>query len=100
MKHITGIVRSTSLENVVRSLEHMGIRGMTISEVKGLGEEVRLNSPYSIHDKIEIVVSDDKADVVAKTILDQTRTGLAGDGIVTVAPLDYAVRIRTEERLK
>jgi nitrogen regulatory protein PII len=55
MKLITGIVRTTSLERVVQSLERIGIKGMTISQIKGLGEELRLNNPYSIHDKIEII---------------------------------------------
>jgi nitrogen regulatory protein PII len=100
MKLVTAIVRTTSLERVVQALEHTGIKSMTISEIKGLGEQVRLNNPYSIHDKIEIYVSDDEADVAVKTILENTRTGLAGDGVVAVASLDYAVKIRTEERLK
>lgn len=100
MKMVTAIVRTISLEHVVKSLEHVGIKGITISEIKGLGEEVRLNNPYSIHDRIEIIVGDEKADMVVKTIIDNSRTGLAGDGVVTVANLDYAVKIRTEENLK
>lgn len=100
MKLVTGIVRTTSLERVVHALEQVGIKGMTISEVKGLGEEVRLNRPYSIHDKIEIIVPDEKADEIMKVILEHARTGLAGDGTVSVAPLDDAVRIRTEKKLQ
>ncbi len=100
MKLVTGIVRTTGLKRIVRSLEISGIKNMTISEIKGLGEELRLNNPYSIHDKIEIIVSDEKAGTVVKTILAHARTGLAGDGVITVAPLNYAVKIRTEEELK
>jgi nitrogen regulatory protein P-II 1 len=99
MKLIAATVRTTSLERVVQSLEHMGIKSMSISEIKGLGEEVRLNNPYSIHDKIELIVSDAQADAVIGAILENGRTGLAGDGIISVAPLDYAVKIRTKERL-
>ncbi len=100
MKLVTGIVRTTSLERLVHALEQIGIKGMTISEIKGLGEELRLNNPYSIHDKIEIIVSDEKADRVVKTIFDYARTGLAGDGVVFITSLDYAVKIRTEEKLE
>ncbi len=100
MKLVTSIVRTTILERVVHSLEHIGIEGMTISEIKGLGEELRLNNPYSIHDKVEIIVSDEKANGVVKAILDATRTGLAGDGVISVASLDYAVKIRSEEKMK
>jgi nitrogen regulatory protein P-II 1 len=99
MKMITAIVRTTSLQHVVHQLEKIGIRGLTISEIKGIGEEVRLNNPYSIHDKIEIYVPDEKIDEVVQLILDEAGTGLAGDGIVAVSPTDYAVRIRTRERL-
>ncbi len=100
MKLVTGIVRTTSLERIVHALEHIGIKGMTISEIKGLGEELRLNNPYSIHDKIEIIVSDEKANAVVKAIIDCARTGLNGDGVISVAALDYAVKIRSEEKLK
>lgn len=99
MKLITCIVRTTSLERIVKALGHIGIRSMTISEIKGLGEQIALNRPYSIHDKIEIVVSDEKADAVARTILENSGTGLAGDGILFVRSLDYAVKIRTGEKL-
>lgn len=95
MKLVTGIVRTTSLDRLVHVLEQIGIRSMTISEVKGLGEELRMNNPYSIHDKIEIIVPDDRADEVVKTILNNAETGLAGDGIVSVLTLDSFVHIRT-----
>jgi nitrogen regulatory protein P-II 1 len=100
MKKVIAVLRTTSLERVVKSLEHIGIKSMTISEIKGLGEEVRLNNPYSIHDKIEIYVSVEKVDAVVKTIYENARTGLAGDGVVTVAPLDSAIKIRTGKRLE
>jgi nitrogen regulatory protein P-II 1 len=100
VKLITAIVRTTSLERVVKSLEGIGITSMTISKIRGLGEEVRLNNPYAIHEKIEVIVADEKADAVVKTVLENTRTGLVGDEVITVASLDYTVRIRTEERLK
>lgn len=99
MKLVTAIVRTTSLERVVHALERIGITHITISEIKGLGEGLQLDAPYSIHDKIEIIAPDDKADAVVRTMLEHTRSGLAGDGIVSVAPLDFAVKIRTKERL-
>jgi nitrogen regulatory protein PII len=100
MKQVTAVVRTTSLERVVHALELAEVKGMTISQIKGIGEEVRLNNPYSIHDKIEIIVPDEKADAVVKVILENTRSGLAGDGIITVLSLDYAVTIRTKEKMR
>ena len=100
MKLIAATVRTTSLERVVQSLEQNGIKSLSILEIKGLGEEVRLNNPYSIHDRIELIVSDDQVDAVVKAILENVRTGLAGDGIISVAPVDFAIKIRTKERLE
>ena len=99
MKLITATVRMTTLERVVQSLENIGIRSISISEIKGLGEQVRLNSPYSIHGKIELIVSDGQVDDAVNTMLENVRTGLPGDGILSVAPLDFAVKIRTKDRM-
>jgi nitrogen regulatory protein PII len=99
MKIVTAIVRPTGVQHVIQQLEKIGIQGLTISEVKGIGEEVRLNNLYSVHDKIEIFVHDEKADKVTQVILEHAATGLAGDGVVAVLPTDYAVRIGTGERL-
>lgn len=99
MKMVTAVIRTSSLERIVEMLEARGFKGMTIFAVKGTGEEVRLNNPYTIHERIEIVVPDDQADSVVDIILEHGRSGLVGDGIVAVAPLEYAVKIRTKERL-
>jgi nitrogen regulatory protein PII len=58
MKMVMAIVRTTSFERIVKALEGAGVRSMTISQIKGIGEQVTLNTLYSIHDKIEILVSD------------------------------------------
>ncbi len=100
MKMVTAIIRTSSLEHVVSRLEKIGIRGLTFFQVKGIGEEVRLSSHYSIHDQIEIIVPDDRADAVAGIIAEHAATGLAGDGLVAVSPVDYAVKIRTNQRLE
>ena len=100
MKLITAIVRTTRLEAVVQTLEQAGIKGMTISEIKGLGEEVRLYNPYTIHDKVEIIVPDDAAEKAVAVLLENSRIGIPGDGIIAVQTLDYAMKIRTAEKLK
>lgn len=99
MKIVTAFIRTTSLENIVKSLEGIGVKGMTISEIKGIGQEVSLNKPYTIHDRIDVIVLDEKADEVVNIILEHGRSGLAGDGMVFVHPADYAIKIRTKEKL-
>jgi nitrogen regulatory protein P-II 1 len=99
MKLVTAIVRTTSLQHVVQHLGKIGVKGLTISQIKGLGEELRLNNPYSIHDKIEIFVPDEKSDEVTQIILEHAAMGLAGDGLVAVSPVDFAIKIRNREPL-
>lgn len=99
MKMITAIVRTTSLERIVRSLESADVKGMTISEVKGIGDQVRISGPYEVHNRIEIIVPDDKADAVSTLIMELAHTGLAGDGLISVCPLDYVVAIRTRDKI-
>ncbi len=99
MKHLFAIIRTTCLERTVKALEERGIKGITISDVKGTGEQVELFKPYTIHKRIDIIVPDDKADEVSVIILENSHTGLAGDGIIAVSPVDYMIKIKTKERI-
>ena len=99
MKLITAIVRSESLENIVKALEADGIRGMTVSEVKGVGEQVQVFSPYTIHKKIEIIIPDERAEGVANIIFDYGHTGFAGDGLIAILPVDCVIKIRRKEKI-
>jgi nitrogen regulatory protein P-II 1 len=100
MKLITAIVRTTNLEAIVKSLERSGIRGMTISEVKGTGQQVPLFKPYTIHNRIDIFIPDAKVDEVTRIILDHASTGLAGDGCIALQPVECIIKIRTREKIE
>jgi len=99
MKLITAIVRSTCLDDIMKSLEEIGVKGMTITEVKGIGEQVELFQPYTIHKRIELFVPDERVEEISKVILEHARTGLAGDGLIAVFPIDYMIKVRTGEKL-
>ncbi len=47
--------------------------------------------------RIEVVVSDDKVDLVVDTIVATAKTGTIGDGKLFVIPVSRAIRIRTGE---
>jgi nitrogen regulatory protein P-II 1 len=98
MKMVTAFIRTTSLERIIKSLAKIGIRGMTISEIKGIGQQVELFRPYTVHDRIDIIVPDEKVEEVTDKILEHASTGLAGDGHIAVFPLDYTIKIRTMEK--
>lgn len=98
MKTVTAVIRTESLEAIVKSLGERGVRGMTIAEIKGLGREVQLYQPYSVHNRIEIIVPDEKVEEVTAVILQHGKTGFAGDGLIGVYPMDYMIKIRTGEK--
>ena len=83
-----------------------GIRGLTISEVRGYGRqkghtETYRGSEYQIEFipkiKIEIVVDDTLLDKVIEAILRTAKTGQVGDGKIFISDIKDVIRIRTEE---
>lgn len=97
MKLITAVIRSICLEKVITQLNNIGIKGLTVFEVKGRGEEVVLYRNFSVHSRIEIIVPDQQVERVRETILDVSCTGKQGDGIITVQEIKECTRIRTRE---
>jgi nitrogen regulatory protein PII len=95
------------MENEVKeALYREGINLMTVSEVKGYGRqkghtETYRGSEYQIEFvpkiKIEIIVDENKADLVIDSILSVAKTGQVGDGKIFVSTIDEVIRIRTEE---
>jgi nitrogen regulatory protein PII len=88
------------------ALAELGIEGMTVTEVKGFGRqkghtEIYRGSEYTVDFlpkiKIEVVLSDSAVENAVKAIVAAAKTGKIGDGKVFIAPVDEAVRIRTEE---
>ncbi|PTY02935.1 P-II family nitrogen regulator [Verrucomicrobia bacterium LW23] len=106
MKKIEAIIKPFKLEEVKLGLNEIGLEGMTVTEVKGLGrqrghKEFYQGSEYMANFlpkvKVEIVVPDDKVDLVIAVILDSARTGKIGDGKIFVLDVEQVLRIRTRE---
>jgi len=104
MKKIEAIIRHLKLDEVKEKLDEIGVRGMTVEEVKGAGKqkgytetwrgskrEVFLNPKLLL----KIVVPDEMAARVVETIAEQSRTGEIGDGKIFVSSIEEAVAIRT-----
>ena len=107
MKKIEAIIKPFKLEEVKAALSEIGIQGMTLTEVKGFGRqkghtEIYRGSEYTVDFlpkvKLEIVVEDNQADQVVRTIVKTANTGKIGDGKIFVSAVEEAVRIRTGER--
>ncbi|AYY79571.1 MULTISPECIES: P-II family nitrogen regulator [Proteus] len=106
MKYIIAIIKPFKLEEVRELLSELGIKGMTISEVKGYGRqkghaELYRGAEYEVNFlpkvKIELAVCDEQLEPVMQTIMQATDTGKVGDGKIFVLELLQAVRIRTGE---
>ena len=106
MKMITAIIKPFKLDDVRDALGEVGIKGMTITEVKGFGRqkghtELYRGAEYVIDFlpkvKIEIAVSDKLTKKVIEAISKSALTGKIGDGKIFVMSLDQVQRIRTGE---
>jgi nitrogen regulatory protein P-II 1 len=106
MKLIKTIIKPERFEFVKKALEDKGFISMTISDVRGRGEQKGISLEYRgglmtvdmlPKIQIEIVVREKDADAVIATIAESARTGKIGDGKIFVIPVDKAIRIRTGE---
>ena len=106
MKLVIAIIKPFKLEEVRDALLHIGVQGMTVSEVKGYGRqkghtEIYRGAEYAVNFlpkiRIEIAVAREQVDKVVETISAAAKTGQIGDGKIFVAPVDQAFRIRTGE---
>ena len=106
MKKIEAILRHFKLEEVKDALNEIGIKGMTVTEVRGFGRqrghtETYRGAEYSVDFlpkvKLEVVINDGEAQTVIDKIMNVARTGQVGDGKIFVSALAEVVRIRTGE---
>jgi nitrogen regulatory protein P-II 1 len=107
MKKVEAIIKPFKLDEVKDALSEVGIRGMTVTEVKGFGrtggkKEVYRGSAYVVDFvpkvRIEIVIPDDMVHQAVDAIERSAKTGRIGDGKIFVLPVEEAIRIRTGER--
>jgi nitrogen regulatory protein P-II 1 len=106
MKMVKAIIKPERFEFVKKALEDKGFNGMTITEVKGRGEQKGITLEYRgglmtvdllPKTQIEIVVRDTEVDSIVSTISEAARTGKIGDGKIFVIPVEKSIRIRTGE---
>ncbi len=107
MRKIEAVIKPHKLEEVKNALNGIGIKGMTVTEVKGYGrqkghKEIYRGAEYQVDFipkiKIEIVIEKDQADRVIETIMKSARTGKIGDGKIFIIPVEEVIRIRTGEQ--
>lgn len=106
MKMVTAVIKSFKLTDVKNALEAHGISGMTITEVKGYGQQKGQSEEYRGAEytvefvpktKVEVLVTNDQATPVAELIADAATTGSIGDGKIWVTEVVELMRVRTRE---
>ena len=106
MKKVEAIIKPFKLDDVKDGLSALGIKGLTVTEVKGFGRqrghrEVYRGAEYQIDFvskiKIEVIMDDDMVAEATKSIQEKARTGEIGDGKIFILPVEEAIRIRTGE---
>jgi len=109
MKKIVAIIKPFKLDDVKDALNEIGIKGMTLSEVKGYGrqkghKEVYRGAEYVVDFipkvKLELVVDADHTDEVVECIRKAALSGKIGDGKIFVLPVEEVIRVRTGEKGK
>jgi len=107
MKKIEAIVKPFKLDEVKNALTKIGVRGMTVIEVKGFGRqrghtESYRGTEYAIDflpkTKIELIVADELVHQAIETIERAAKTEKIGDGKIFLSSVEEVIRIRTGER--
>jgi len=107
VKKVEAVIKPFKLEEVKEALSNVGIKGLTVTEVKGFGrqkghKELYRGAEYEIEFlpkvKLEVVVPDSELEIVIEAIVSSARTGRLGDGKVFVTPVEEVIRIRTGEQ--
>ena len=106
MKLIMAVIKPFRLDDVRDALSEFGIKGMTVTEVKGFGRqkghtELYRGTEYTVDFlpkiKLEVAVPSDLVDRVIESITTAAQTGKIGDGKIFVSEIEQVTRIRTGE---
>lgn len=106
MIKVEALIRPQKLDDVKAALTEIGVKGMTVTEVRGSGKQKGFTQHYRGAEytvnliqkiKLEVVVPDNEAKVVADAIVKAAQTGEIGDGKIFLIPVGEAIRIRTGE---
>lgn len=106
MTKIEAIIRPNKADDVKESLDEIGVKGITMTNVMGAGKQRGRTQFYRGQEyvinllekvKIECIVADEEAESVVDAIRNAAFTGEIGDGKIFISRIDDAIRIRTGE---
>ena len=105
MKMIMAVIRPEKVQPVKDALKEIGINGMTITSVRGRGQQSGLKFTNRVgtiivdeieKTKLEIIIDDKDEEKVIDAIKKAAVTGHMGDGRIFVIPIERSIRVRDE----
>ncbi len=98
MRMVTAFVRSDYCKDICQRLVDSGVKGLTLSRVRGMGQGLKWAKldKYG-HTKLEIMVREEQLEHIIDVLVDAAWTGVPGDGVIAGHPLERVIRIRTRE---
>ncbi len=95
-RKVTAIIRKELLQAVLEQLQQAGVGGVSIYDVVGFGEyEDFYRHDWAVtHAKVEVFCSTQEAEQIVEVIHDAAATGMAGDGIIAILPVESLRHIR------
>ncbi len=106
MKMVIAIIKPEKVDEVKSALFDAGIHKMTVSQVRGCGQQKGYVESYRGHItkinllpkvRLEIAVNDKYVKPTVEAIIKAARSGNIGDGKIFVMPIEECYRIRTGE---
>lgn len=104
MKEIKAYIRCRKAESVIEALEAIKVTDITLIDVMGVGAlsdpqtakySVKCVEKFSEVAKLEVVCADENVHTIVETIRREAYSGMRGDGMIFVTPVELAVKIRT-----
>jgi len=106
---VEAVIKPFKLDAVKDKLNEIGIKGLTVTEVKGFGRqkghtELYRGTEYQVDFlpkvKLDIIISKEMEDQVVSAIVNTAQTGKIGDGKIFITDLKEVIRIRTGDKGK
>lgn len=92
--------RNDRLDDVEKSLERLGVERLNVSKVRGFGEYHNYFAQNWLTGEVrlEVFTKGEEVEAVVSAIMEAAHTGVPGDGVVAVLPIDklYLIRTRCE----
>jgi len=100
-RKVTAIFRFEQLEKVEHKLQDLGVKGLSVSKVKGYGEyaDFYANDWLTTHVRLELFLEEKDAEITVQAIMAAASLDMEGDGIVAILPVEKLYQIRTKTEL-